>query len=162
MIRLLLANLPIILFVLAFVIAFARRHPPQLAARLLAWLLLLSVGVEETWAGFFHVAFPQVAAASIGWDVSPFQFEIGVADLAVGITAIVSFRRGLDFKAAVVWYVALFYAGVAIGHVREAVETGNFSINNFGPLLAITLVKAVLLPWLLITARRSAVATVTQ
>ena len=63
-IRLLLANLPLILFVLAFVIAFARRDPPHLAERLLAWLLLLSVGVEGAWAGFFHVAFPHVAAAT--------------------------------------------------------------------------------------------------
>jgi hypothetical protein len=43
------------------------------------------------WAGLFHVFFPHVAAASIGWEVSPFQFEVGVADIAIGLTAIASF-----------------------------------------------------------------------
>ena len=27
-------------------------------------------------AGLFHVFFPHVAAVSIGWEVSPFQFEV--------------------------------------------------------------------------------------
>src|SRR6478735_5853926 len=100
LIKLTLSNTPELLFVLAFVLAFARHHPERFAERLLGWLLLLPVGIGYVWAGFFHVAFPELAASSIGWQPSPFQFEIGVADLAIGITAIVAFWRGLDFKAA--------------------------------------------------------------
>jgi hypothetical protein len=111
------------------------------------------VGVEELWAGLFHVFFPHVAAASIGWDVSPFQFEIGVADIAIGLTAIASFWRSLPFKAAAIRDGV--YAGVAIGHVREAVTSGNFSGNNFGLLLLITVVKVILLPTLYLMARRN-------
>jgi hypothetical protein len=44
--------------------------------------------------------------------------------------------RGLEFKSAVVWYVVLFYVGAAIGHIL------------------LTVVKAVLLTWLLVRARR--------
>jgi hypothetical protein len=143
------------MFVLAIVIAFLRHGPARLSERLLRWLLLLSVGVASVWAGFFHVAFPEVAARSIGWQVSPFQFEIGVADMAIGIAAIVSFWRSLDFKAAVVWNIVAFNFGVAVGHVREALVAGNFAPNNFGVLLLLTVVQMVALPWLLHAVRRA-------
>ena len=134
-------------------VALPRRHPDRLAERLLDRLLLLPVGVGSVWGGFFHVAFPQMAAASIGWQDSPFQLEIGVADMAIGVTAIVAFWRSLDFNSAVVWYIVLFNIGVAIGHVRDAMA-GNLAANNFGLLLLMTVVEIVLLPWLLISVRR--------
>lgn len=150
-ITLVLSNVPAIAFVAAIIIALLRQDGRSLAARLLDWLLLLPVGVGGVWAGFFHVAFPQQAAASIGWQVSPFQFEIGVADMAIGIAAILSFWRSLPFKAAVVLYIVLFNLGVAVGHLRQAMA-GDFAANNFGLLLFITLAEMVILPILLRSA----------
>jgi hypothetical protein len=154
-IKFVLTHIPAIMFVAAFVVAASTSRPAGFSTRLLCWMLLLSVGVEETWAGLFHVFFARVAASSIGWQVSPFQFEIGVADIAIGVTAIVSFWRSLPFKAATVSYVTLFYSGVAIGHVREAATAGDYSGNNFGSLLLITIVKVFLLPALYLLARRN-------
>ncbi len=151
-----LSNLPEILFVAAFVLAAVTKSPTYFPARLLGWLLL-SIGIAYTWAGFFHIVFPHIAASSIGWEVSPFQFEIGVADAAIGIVAIVSFWRPLDFKAPVVGYLSLFSIGVAYGHFREAIFAGNTSKDNFGLLLVITLLHAVLLPVLYVLARRKSV-----
>ena len=154
-IRFVLSNIPAIMFVSALLAAAFVKQPKHFSTRLLGWMLLLSVGVEELWAGIFHVFFPHVAAASIGWEASPFQFEIGVADIAIGLTAIASLWRSLPFKAAAIAYVTVFYAGVAIGHVREAVTSGNFSGNNFGLLLLITVVKVILLPTLYLMARKN-------
>jgi hypothetical protein len=154
-IRVVLTHIPAIMFVTTFIVAASTNRPAHSPTRLLCWMLLLSVGVEETWAGLFHVFFAKVAASSIGWQVSPFQFEIGVADIAIGVTAIASFWRPLPFKAATVSYVTLFYAGVAIGHVREAVTAGDYSGNNFGSLLLITIAKVFLLPTLYLIARRN-------
>lgn len=153
-IKTILSNIPAVMFCLALVIAFLRRGGASLAERLLDLLLLLSVGVGMVWAGFFHVFFPEISARSIGWQVSPFQFEIGIADLAIGITAIYAFWTSLPFKAAVVVYTALFFAGVAIGHVRDAIEAANYAPNNFGLLLLVTIVQAILLPLLLWRVRR--------
>lgn len=155
-IEFILSNLPAILFVAAFVLAAVTTSPTYFPARLLGWLLL-SVGIAYTWAGFFHIVFPHIAASSIGWDVSPFQFEIGVADAAIGIVAIVCFWRPLDFKGPVVGYLSLFSIGVAYGHFREAIYAGNTSKDNFGLLLVITLIHAVLLPALYVLARRKSV-----
>lgn len=149
LIEFVLTNLPAILFVAALVIAAARKTPERAPERYLAWLLLLSVGFEMIWGGLFHIAFPETAARFIGWQVSPFQFEIGVADLAMGIVATASFWRSLEFKSAVVAYVVLFYIGVAIGHVHQAQLAGNFTAGNFGALLFLTVTKVFVLSALL-------------
>jgi len=147
-ISLVLSNLPVILFVVAILVALAGQRGQPLAARLLDWMLLLPVGIGGVWAGFFHVTFPEIAARSIGWQVSPFQFEIGVADMAIGTAAIISFWRSLPFKAAVVVYVVLFNLGVTVGHLRQAMA-GDFAPNNFGLLLLVTVAEMVILPLLL-------------
>ena len=153
-IRFVLSQMPALLFIAALVLAFVLKRPADFAGRLLDWLLLLPVGLESLWAGLFHIFLPNVAAQSIGWTASPFQFEIGVADAAIGVVAIVSFWRSLNFKAAVIGYIVLFNIGVAIGHVHQAMSAGNFSANNFGLLLALTIVDAVLLPILYVIVRR--------
>lgn len=156
--RLILTNSPLILFAAAFVLAGVRRGEGSYAAALLAWLLLLSVGIENLWFGFLHMAFPGISAASIGWQPSPFEFEVGGADFALGVIAVMSFWRSLDFKAAVVIYVALFYASVIFVHFREAILAGNFAPNNFGILLILTIAKLFLLPLLYVRVRRERTA----
>jgi hypothetical protein len=145
----LLHNLPAILFVIALVIAAARYGRDGSAAeRFLSWILLLPIGVTGLWAGVFHVFFPAMAAAFIGWEVSPFQFEVGMADLAIGLTACIAFWRDLSFKGAAVSAASIFLLGDAVGHVRQMVIAGDFAPGNAGvpfyldvicPLLAIAL-----------------------
>lgn len=98
-IRFVLQNLPTVLFVVAVAIAAARRGHGVTAERFLSWILLLPIGVTGLWAGLFHVFRPEMAAELIGWQVSPFQFEVGMADLAIGATACIAFWRDLSFKA---------------------------------------------------------------
>jgi hypothetical protein len=145
----LLRNLPAFLFVAAILLAvFADGHA-TFVDRLLAWTLLLPIGVTGLWAGITHVFFPATAAAHIGWAPSPFQFEVGMADLAIGVTACISFWRSLAFKAAAVCAASVFLLGDAIGHVRQMIVAGNFAPGNAGvpfymdiicPALAIILV----------------------
>ena len=147
-IRFLLQNLPAVLLLLALLIASATRRDGPAAERFLSWILLLPIGVTGLWAGAFHVFLPKTAAALIGWQVSPFQFEVGMADLAIGITACIAFWRDLSFKAAAVCAASVFLLGDAIGHMREMVMAGNFAPGNagvpfymdiIGPLSAIAL-----------------------
>lgn len=147
-IQLLLKNIPLVMLVAALVIASLRSEPDHAPTRFLNWLLLLSIGVESTWGGFFHVFFPHIASAQIGWEPSPFEFEIGISDMALGLTAIASFWRSLSFKSAVVAIATLSYAGVLIGHVQQAMA-GDFSPDNMGILQAITLLHVILMPTLL-------------
>jgi hypothetical protein len=153
-----LRNLPVFLFVAALIFAWLSRSGAPIADRLLGWILLLPVGVTGLWAAVFHLLFPDVAAADIGWDPSPFQFEVGMADLAIGAAACVSFWRSLDFKAAVVIINAIFLLGDAIGHVGQMIAAGNFASGNAGVPFLGDLILPVLTLILLIIVRRSEAA----
>ena len=150
-----LRNLPLFLFVAALALAVASRSGAPIADRLLAWILLLPIGVTGLWAAVFHLFFPEIAAADIGWEPSPFQFEVGMADLAIGATACVSFWRSLDFKAAVVIINAIFLLGDAIGHVGQMIAAGNFASGNAGVPFLDDLILPVLTLILLIIVQRS-------
>jgi hypothetical protein len=155
-IRFALTHVPLIAFLLALALAAltSRSAAASPAEHWLGWLLLLPVGVDALWAGLFHVLWPHTAASFIGWQVSPFQFEIGVADIALGVAGIAAFWRPLDFKAAVVVYAVVFYLGVAYGHVHQIIAAGNVAPGNAGALLVLTFVRPVLLVWLLAAAMR--------
>jgi hypothetical protein len=150
-----LRNLPALLFVAALVVATVRRGQGSVAERLLSWILLLPIGVTGLWAGITHVCFPGAAAAYIGWQVSPFQFEVGMADLAIGATACVAFWRDLDFKAAAVSVASIFLLGDAAGHVRQMMVAGNFAPGNAGVPFYMDVVCPVLTIVLLVMAKRS-------
>ncbi len=154
-IRFVVSHVPLILFVLALLLgAITARHATARAEHWLGWLLLLPVGADALWAGLFHVLMPHTAASFIGWQVSPFQFEVGVADIALGVAAIAAFWRPLEFKAAVVFYAVIFYVGVVYGHIHEAIAASNFAPGNVGVLLVLSIIRPVLLTALLFAASR--------
>jgi disulfide bond formation protein DsbB len=150
----LITNLPAVLFILALIIGLARRQDSATES-LLAWILLLPIGVTGLWAGIYHVFFPTIAAAHIGWEVSPFQFEVGMADLAIGVTACISFWRDLNFKAAAVSAASIFLLGDAVGHVREMVVAGNFAPGNAGVPFYMDIICPLLATTLVVLAKRS-------
>ncbi len=144
----LLTNLPAVLLVLALILGAVTRGGSSTAERFLSWILLLPIGLTGVWAGIFHIFFAQRAASYIGWETSPFQFEVGMADLAIGFTACVAFHASRGFKAAAITAASVFLLGDAAGHIREMVIAGNFQPGNAGvpfytdvlcPVLAIAL-----------------------
>jgi hypothetical protein len=122
------------------------------------WILLLPVGVTGLWAALFRLFFPGVAAADIGWQASPFQFEVGMAYLAIGATACLSFWRNLDFKAAAVMASSIFLLGDAVGHVKQMLVAGNFAPGNAGVPFYSDVALPALMIGLLMIARRSRAA----
>ncbi len=150
-----LRNLPALLFVAALVMAAKRRDHGSAAERLLSWILLLPIGVTGLWAGITHVFFPATAATYIGWQVSPFQFEVGMADLAIGVTACMAFWRDLSFKAAAVSAASIFLLGDAIGHVRQMIVVANFAPGNAGVPFYMDVICPALAIVLLVLAKRS-------
>ena len=154
-----LRNLPVFLFVAALALAATVRSGAPAADRFLSWILLLPIGITGLWAAFFHIFFPGIAAADIGWEVSPFQFEVGMADLAIGATACLSFWRTLDFKAAAVMVSSIFFLGDAVGHVKQMLVAGNFAPGNAGVPFYSDVVLPALMIGLLLIARRSLAAS---
>ena len=80
----------------ALIHLFISRHTlnaHRIAEILLLWILVVLVGVSGLIAAIFHLAFPEQAAALIGWEDSPFQREVGFADLEVNHALPLGFER---------------------------------------------------------------------
>lgn len=133
----LLAYVPAVLYVLALLLGFVGVTVPGAApglTPLAQWMLLVSLGLQSLWAFLGHVFSAEPVARSIGWETSPFQYEVGVANLGIGIAAIAAPFLGPAAGWAVVLVAAGFLWGAAVGHLREMVREKNYAINNAGPI----------------------------
>lgn len=123
-------------FLIHFFISGEKRTGKRAVELLLLYLIVFCVGLSCLYAFVGHVFFADDTARSIGWSsASPFQYEVGVANLAFGVLGILCIRFRGNFWVATIIGVSVFLFGAAVGHFREAVEKGNFSPNNFGPVL---------------------------
>ena len=96
------------------------------------WLLLIFVGVGGLYTGVFHLFDPAQAAADIGWKKSPFQWEVGIADVLIGVLGVVGAYANRSFRWAVVLAFTIWYWGDALGHIRQMLIADNFSPGNAG------------------------------
>ncbi|MGZ8416180.1 MAG: DUF6790 family protein [Methyloceanibacter sp.] len=133
---------PILLWVAALVatgIEVWREPRPVMQSfvidRLLRYLFLFPLGIQGVWAFIGHVFFPQQSAASIGWAPSPFQYEVGVANLGLGLACIYAAFRGFEARVAAGIVASCFLLGAGIGHIRDIVATGNLAAGNAGPIM---------------------------
>jgi hypothetical protein len=131
---LILGNVPIIAFALAVVLPFWRGRVPSAEHRL-AWLLLLGLGLPMLWAAAYHLLAPAMAAQFIGWAPSPFQREVGLADLAMGVVACVASTQPRPFKAAIIWTLAIALGGDVVGHIVEILRTRDLAPGNAGSIV---------------------------
>lgn len=102
---------------------------------LAVWLLACPIGLGGIWAFIGHALFPARVAESIGWPTSPFQWEIAVANLAMGALGLLSIVFRERFRLAAAIACNIYLLGCAAGHIHQAIAHANYSINNIGPIL---------------------------
>lgn len=153
-------NFSVIMLAVAVLVGVAcwlkGRGKPQgrsLAEELLRWTLLLSVGFQGVFTFYAHVFMAERTAANIGWATSPFQYEVGIADLTVGVLGIIAFWSSFGFRAAAAIAAIVWYGGDAIGHVRQMVVANNFAPGNAGPWFWTDVLVPILLIWCLWACR---------
>ena len=100
----------------------------------LLYLLFIIFGIGNTMAGLFHIFSGPATAKMIGWAPgSPFQYEVGVADVAFGSLGLLSlFIRGRFWLATIIAN-SVFLIGCMIGHVHNLAVSGNLAPYNIGP-----------------------------
>jgi hypothetical protein len=133
---------PILLWVAALAcagVAIWREPRPILRGfaidRLLRYLFLFPLGLQGLWGFVGHVFFAEQAAASIGWANTPFQYEVGVANLGLGLAAIYAAFKGFEARFAVAVAAAGFLMGAGVIHIVDIIGRGNFAPGNAGPIL---------------------------
>lgn len=120
----------------------------------LIYLFMLGVAAGGLSGFFGHVFMPDTVAESIDWPKgSPFQQEMGFANLALGVLGLIAAGRRDGFREAVVIAIAVVGVGATVVHVVDMVREGNLapgnSIQNIGNLLK----PALLIPILLVSRR---------
>ena len=99
----------------------------------LVLLYLFGIGVAGSGIGGFfgHVFISDPVAESIGWPTgNPFQLEVGMANLAVGILGIVAMGRRDGFREATVMTATVFSVGATLVHAMDVIESGNLAPGN--------------------------------
>ena len=132
--------------------------PPVSAGRcvevLLLYLLVIFAGVGGVMGFLGHTFMAQEIALKIGWQPSPFQFEVAVANLAFGVLGIMCIRQRRGFRTATGIGYAIFLLGCGYGHMRDMTRHGNVAPYNVGPVLWVNDLAIPVVILLLLLARR--------
>jgi hypothetical protein len=132
-----------------------RKSGRAIAGTYLLYLLFFYVGVMGILTAYAHVFRPVQTSASIGWSTSPYEYEVGMADLTVGVLGILSLWLRGNFWLATAIANAVWLLGDAIGHIRQIVLTNNHAANNSGIFLVVEFTMPVLILILALYHRRS-------
>jgi hypothetical protein len=120
----------------------------------LIYLFMLGVGASGLSGFFGHVFTPDVVAESIDWPKgSPFQQEMGFANLALGVLGLVAAARRDGFREATVLAVAIVGVGATLVHIIDIVQEGNLAAGNSIQNVANLLKPALLIPMLVVSRR---------
>jgi len=103
--------------------------------RLLRYLFVFPLGLQGLWGFVGHVFFPEQSAAGIGWPDSPFQLEVGMANLGIGLASLYAAFRGFEARLAASLAAASFLIGAGLIHIKEIMANGNLAPGNAGPIL---------------------------
>jgi hypothetical protein len=90
-----------------------------------------------------HVFKSDRVAASIGWAPgSPFQKELGFAELGYAVAGFLCIFYGKDFRLAVIAAVSPLYLLAGINHIREMIVKHNYAPHNTGTIIPDLLMPA--------------------
>jgi hypothetical protein len=113
----------------------ARHSAGTIAGTYLLHLLFIYVGLMGVLTAYAHVFRPIQTSASIGWSTSPYEYEVGMADLTVGVLGILCLWIRGSFWMATAIANAVWLLGDAVGHIRQIVINNNHAANNSGIFL---------------------------
>ena len=135
----------LILFVIATILQFAggagEDRGPVLVGNAVSYL----IGWAMVGSGISHIFFGRQISKTIGFEKSPFELEVGFANLAMGIVALLASGYGSEFSLAVILASSIFRVGCGIGHIRSMIQDHNFAVNNTAILVINFLVPAFLI-----------------
>ena len=145
----------VLLSITIFSVLFISRLKERTPGKVVEIIAMVTFGIS----GFYsivsfvmHFFFSDMVASSIGWPLgSPFQKEVGGANLAVGLLGYLGFWRR-DFWLPYVISKSAFLWIAGITHVIDLVENNNFAPGNAGLTLYMDFIWPliyILLLWLI-------------
>ncbi len=124
------------------------RTTPRRIEIFMIYLLAISVGANGLGGAFGHIFLSDLVAEGIGWPAgSPFQLEMGFANLFIGVLGLMAIGRRDGFRTAAILATTIIGFGATAVHLWDISQTGNLSAGNtiqnlsnlLDPILLITL-----------------------
>lgn len=107
-----------IIAILAIIIRlWGRQQTGEIRPRVdisLAYMLLIAVGFNGLYNFVMHAFYGSTIAAFMGWPQSPFQAEVAMANLAIGVLGCLAFKADYGFRLATVLTVVIYQVGSAL------------------------------------------------
>jgi hypothetical protein len=143
---------PVVAFAIAEIVQLVQHGTDGFHRATLVNGLVYLIGVAGIIGASGHLLKADDVARSIGWPPgSPFQWEVGVADLGWGVLGVMCSSRGRDFWLATIIVSSIFLLGAAVGHVKQMVVAKNFAPGNAGAVFAADVLVPVFLIVLYLT-----------
>lgn len=116
------------------------RLPRALELILVTWLF--AAGLQLLLGASGHLFRPEATAESIGWESNVrFQFEVGIANLAIAVLLLGCLRSREGWMTAAVIAFSIWLWGDAVGHFISWMETGDTAAGNTGWIFLLDLVN---------------------
>lgn len=126
----------IFFFALAIVCTLIHRRNPKIRVStteiLLAYISFWSIGVCSLLAFIFQVFLAAFTAQQIGWTPSPFEYEIGMANLSYGVLGVLAYWFRGRFWDAVFLGWGILLLGAFVGHIIRYFSMNDTSPYNIG------------------------------
>ena len=113
------------------------------------YYLVISVGIQGIYTGFWQVFYPQHVAEFLKWPNSPFLAELGAANIAFGILGVLCPIMDVGWKAAAAINYSLFLFLTGIMHIVNNIRFG-LSSGDFGAFVISDITVAAILIFCLI------------
>jgi hypothetical protein len=138
---------PVVAFAIAEVVQLVQHGVSGFHRATLLNGLVYLVGVTGIIGASGHLLKADDVARSIGWPPgSPFQWEVGVADLGWGVLGVMCPAYGRGFWLATIIVSSIFLIGAAVGHVKQMVVAKNFAPGNAGAVFVADVQRTGLTP----------------
>ena len=143
---------PVVAFAIAEIIQLVEHGVTGFHRATLLNGLVYLVGMAGIISVTGHLFKADDVARSIGWPPgSPFQWEVGIADLGWGVVGVLCPVYGRGFWLATIIVASIFLLGAAVGHVKQMVVAKNFAPGNAGAIFAADVLVPVFLIVLYLT-----------
>ncbi|WP_409491069.1 DUF6790 family protein [Amycolatopsis sp. cmx-11-12] len=151
---------PLVWIVVPSIGAFIRaRHATSSEERLEIWQRWWAIGAfgcGSLWMTVAFLAFPDVMATAIGFERTPFMFEIAFANLGLAILGFRAASASARERITIGISAGMFLWGALIGHVYQWFANGDHAPGNTGGVLVTDLLIPAVMIVLAVRSRRLA------
>ncbi|MGW4129756.1 DUF6790 family protein [Amycolatopsis japonica] len=155
---------PLVWMLVPAIGAFLRaRHAPTTRERLeiwQRWWAIGALGFGSLWMTVAFLAFPEVMATAIGFERTPFLFEIAFANLGLAVMGFRAASASARERVTIGLGAGMFLWGALVGHVYQWFANGVHSPGNTGGVLVNDLLIPAVMIILAVRSRKLRPATV--